>query len=117
VCPLDGINGGAAFIVPEKRPKAGSSQSAINPPHALYAVGNGIGSIVKGTLPLSLFGPTRYPVLMGKLALPILCAISLSPYVGALVLQLGSVRATLMLLDGSAATNFALVAILFFLRA
>ncbi len=51
---------------------------------ALYAGGNGIGSIAKGTLPMALFGPARYPVLVGKLALPILCAMSLSPYLGAL---------------------------------
>ena len=38
----------------------------------LYAAGNGIGSIAKGTLPLALFGPARYPVLMGRLGLPIM---------------------------------------------
>jgi MFS family permease len=79
----------------------------------LYAAGNGIGSIARGTLPLALFGPTRYPVLMGKLALPILCAMSLAPYVGALTLQLGGVQAALTLLNGLAATNVALIAILF----
>jgi MFS family permease len=40
----------------------------------LYAAGNGIGSIAKGTLPLALFRPTRYPVLMGRLGLPIMIA-------------------------------------------
>jgi MFS family permease len=79
----------------------------------LYAAGNGIGSIAKGTLPMSLFGPARYPALMGRLALPILCAMSLAPYVGAWALQLGGVRAALILLDGLAAANVGLVAILF----
>jgi hypothetical protein len=50
---------------------------------------------------------------MGKLALPILCAMSLAPYVGALTLQLGGVQAALTLLNGLAATNVALIAILF----
>jgi MFS family permease len=81
----------------------------------LYAAGNGIGSIAKGTLPMVLFGPTRYPVLIGKLALPILCAMSLAPYIGALTFQLGGVRAALTLLNGLAITNVALIIILFWL--
>ena len=79
---------------------------------ALYAGGNGIGSIAKGTLPMALFGPARYPVLVGKLALPILCAMSLSPYLGALALQLGGVKATLVFVSGLALLNVALVFVL-----
>ena len=79
---------------------------------ALYAGGNGIGSIAKGTLPMALFGPARYPVLVGKLALPILGAMSLSPYLGALALQLGGVKATLMFVSGLALLNVALVLVL-----
>ncbi len=82
---------------------------------ALYAAGNGIGSIAKGTLPLALFGPARYPALAGRLALPVLIAMSLSPYVGALSFQLGGVRSALTLLVAIAATNLALVAALFIL--
>ena len=44
-----------------------------------YGAGNGIGSIARGTLPLALFGPERYATLMGRLALPILLAMALSP--------------------------------------
>ncbi|HMK81277.1 MAG TPA: MFS transporter [Xanthobacteraceae bacterium] len=51
----------------------------------LYGAGNGIGSIARGTLPLALFGPQRYPVLMGRLALPLLVAMAISPYLGGLV--------------------------------
>jgi len=78
----------------------------------LYAAGNGIGSIAKGTLPMALFGPARYPVLVGKLALPILCAMSLSPYLGALALQHGGVKATLVFVSGLALLNVALVFVL-----
>jgi predicted MFS family arabinose efflux permease len=78
----------------------------------LYAAGNGIGSIAKGTLPMALFGPARYPVLVGKLALPILCAMSLSPYLGALALQHGGVKATLAFVSGLALLNVALVFVL-----
>jgi MFS family permease len=80
---------------------------------ALYAAGNGIGSIAKGTLPMALFGAARYPVLVGKLALPILCAMALAPYLGALCLQLGGVKATMAFVSGLALINIALVGVLF----
>jgi MFS family permease len=80
---------------------------------ALYAAGNGIGSIAKGTLPMALFGAARYPVLVGKLALPILCAMALAPYLGALCLQLGGVKATIAFVSGLALINIALVGVLF----
>jgi predicted MFS family arabinose efflux permease len=82
---------------------------------ALYAGGNGIGSIAKGTLPMALFGPARYPVLVGKLALPILCAMALSPYLGALALQFGGVKATIAFVSALALSNVALVGVLFVL--
>ena len=36
----------------------------------LYGAGYGISWIGRGTLPLALFGPVRFPRLMGKLAFP-----------------------------------------------
>jgi predicted MFS family arabinose efflux permease len=81
----------------------------------LYGAGNGIGSIAKGTLPLALFGPVRYPVLMGHLALPIMVAMALSPYVGAVAFQHGGATWAFALLFGLAFANVALVAILWVL--
>jgi MFS family permease len=80
---------------------------------AIYAAGNGIGSIAKGTLPLALFGSARYPALAGRIARPVLVAMSLAPYVGAWSFQVGGVKATLTLLAVLALTNVALVAALF----
>lgn len=40
----------------------------------LYGASNGILTISRGAVPLALFGPKGYPVLMGRLALPILLA-------------------------------------------
>ena len=77
-----------------------------------YGAGNGIGLVARGTLPLALFGPERYPVLMGRLALPLLLAMALSPYVGALAFKAGSADLTLAILFGLAATNVILVLIL-----
>jgi predicted MFS family arabinose efflux permease len=81
----------------------------------LYAAGNGIGSIAKGTLPLALFGPARYPALTGRLALPIMVAMALSPYLGALVFQHGGATWTFALLLGLASANMVLVATLWML--
>ncbi|KMO22823.1 MFS transporter [Methylobacterium indicum] len=52
----------------------------------LYGGGNGIYSIARGTVPLALFGPVRYPVVVGRLARPGLVAQALAPPAGAFVL-------------------------------
>ena len=81
----------------------------------LYAAGNGIGSIAKGTLPLALFGSVRYPALMGRLALPIMIAMALSPYAGAVTFQHGGATWTFALLLSLAFANVTLVGILWVL--
>ncbi|KST60031.1 MFS transporter [Methylobacterium sp. GXS13] len=55
----------------------------------LYGAGNGIYSIARGAVPLALFGPVRYPVLIGRLALRGLIAQALAPALGALALAYG----------------------------
>ena len=77
-----------------------------------YGAGNGIGSVARGTLPLTLFGAERYPALMGRLAFPILMAMALSPYAGALAFRTGGASFTLAILFGLAATNVVLVLVL-----
>lgn len=54
-----------------------------------YGAGNGISSIVRGAVPLVLFGPSRYAVLMGRLGLPILIGMAAAPTAGALLLDAG----------------------------
>lgn len=54
-----------------------------------YGAGNGISSIVRGAVPLVLFGPARYAVLMGRLGLPILIGMAAAPTAGALLLETG----------------------------
>jgi hypothetical protein len=77
-----------------------------------YGAGNGIGSVARGTLPLTLFGPERYAALIGRLAFPILMAMALSPYAGALAFRAGRATFTLAILFGLAATNVILVLVL-----
>jgi len=53
----------------------------------LYGGGIGLRSIVRGTLPLALFGAGGYASLMGRLAFPMLVAQAAAPLVGAVLLQ------------------------------
>ena len=77
---------------------------------ALYGAGNGIWSIAKGTVPLAIFGPARYPVMMGQLAMPGLIAQSAAPFIGAVVLEHGGAQWTVALLVALALANVALIA-------
>jgi predicted MFS family arabinose efflux permease len=74
----------------------------------LYGAGNGIGTVARGSLPLAAFGAERYPVLMGRLALPILIAMAVSPYLGGLAFQRGGADWTFALLAGLALANVVL---------
>jgi hypothetical protein len=53
----------------------------------LYGGGIGLRSIVRGTLPLALFGADGYASLMGRLAFPMLMAQAAAPSAGAVLLQ------------------------------
>ena len=52
----------------------------------IYGGGNGIYSIARGTVPLALFGPERYPPLVGRLARVGLIAQALAPPAGAFLI-------------------------------
>lgn len=52
----------------------------------LYGAGVGIMTIAKGTLPLAVFGASRYPIVVGRLALPSLIAQAIAPAIAALLL-------------------------------
>ena len=74
----------------------------------LYGAGNGIGTVARGALPLAAFGADRYPVLMGRLALPILIAMAVSPYLGGLAFQRGGADAVFAIIMVLGLTNVAL---------
>jgi hypothetical protein len=48
----------------------------------VYGIGNGIRSIVRGTLPLALFGAQVFPVVLGRIARPTIIAQALTPVAG-----------------------------------
>jgi hypothetical protein len=64
----------------------GGAAAAI-PAVVLFAAGYGVSWVARGTLPLAVFGPQRYPVIIGRLALPSLIAQALAPAAGALALD------------------------------
>jgi predicted MFS family arabinose efflux permease len=78
----------------------------------LYGTGSGIRSIVRGTVPLALFGRNGYARLMGKLAMPSLVAQAAVPALGGLLIARAGVGVTLWLLVGAAALNIVPAALL-----
>jgi MFS family permease len=52
----------------------------------IYGGGIGLRSIVRGTLPLALFGPVGYPSLIGRLAFPMLLGQAAGPSAAAVLL-------------------------------
>jgi predicted MFS family arabinose efflux permease len=77
----------------------------------LYGGGYGVTWIGRGTLPLALFGPARFPRLMGKLAFPSLIVQALAPSAGAYLIETTGTGATLGLLTGLALLNVLLIAL------
>ncbi|MGO8915096.1 MAG: MFS transporter [Stellaceae bacterium] len=74
----------------------------------IYGLGNGVRTIVKGTLPLVLFGAEGYATLIGRLGLPTLIAQAAGPALGAFVLTRYGVMPTLVMLAVLALANLVL---------
>ena len=53
---------------------------------ALYGAGIGLESIARGAMPLAIFGPVRYPIIMGRVAMPSLIAQAAAPSIGSISL-------------------------------
>jgi len=78
----------------------------------IYGGGYGVSWIGRGTLPLALFGPLRFPRLMGKLALPSLIVQALAPSAGAFAIETYGADATIGVLTVLALLNVALIGLL-----
>ena len=81
----------------------------------LYGAGYGISWVGRGTLPLALFGPVRFPRLMGKLAFPSLIIQALAPSAGALLLEAKGAQTTIGVLTIFAIINVVLIGLLWWL--
>ncbi len=86
--------------------------SVLVPAIILYGAGYGISWIGRGTLPLALFGPIRFPRLMGKLAFPSLIVQALAPSAGALLIEASGADVTIGVLTGLALINVLLIGLL-----
>ncbi|MFD1702613.1 MFS transporter [Methylopila henanensis] len=71
----------------------------------LYAAGNGVWSIARGTVPLALFGAERYAVVMGRLAAPNLVVQAAAPFAAGFVFSAAGTDTTLGVLAMLAVTN------------
>jgi len=78
----------------------------------LYGAGYGVSWIGRGTLPLALFGPQRFPRLMGKLAFPSLIVQALAPSAGALAVEASGADITIGALTLLALINVLLIGLL-----
>ena len=78
----------------------------------LYGAGYGISWIGRGTLPLALFGPLRFPRLMGKLAFPSLIVQAAAPSAGAWLIDASGANVTIGLLTVLALINVVLIGVL-----
>lgn len=72
---------------------------------AVYGAGNGLTSIVRGTLPLALFGAEGYATLMGRLGRPLLIAFAAAPFLAAVVLDRYGTAATIGAMVGVTSVN------------
>jgi MFS family permease len=75
----------------------------------LYGMGSGLRSIVRGTVPLALFGREGYAILMGRLSVPTLLATAAAPMLGVWLLDAFGAEGTLLVLCLAGVVNLALV--------
>ena len=81
----------------------------------LFGGGYGVSWIARGTLPLAVFGPDRFPRVMGLIAFPSLIAQALAPLLGASMLTAFGPSATLVAILAAAAVNLLVVVAIFML--
>ena len=82
----------------------------------LYGAGVGVSYIVRGTLPLALFGPVGYATLMGRLALPSLVSQALAPWAAVVAFTHAGLYASLLGLFLIATANLGLLGLIALLR-
>ncbi len=81
----------------------------------LYGAGIGLESIARGAMPLAIFGPDRYPIIMGRIAMPSLIAQAAAPSIGAALIDAGGADGAMAVFTAAAAGNVLLAMGLAFL--
>jgi predicted MFS family arabinose efflux permease len=73
---------------------------------ALYGIGNGVMTIVRGALPAELYGRTAYGAISGAMATPVQIAVAAGPFVASLLYSVGNgYPGTLLALAGISAAG------------
>ena len=85
-----------------------NGMSAVGVALVVYGAGNGLISIARGTVPLAIFGPEIYPVMVGRLALPSLVTQALTPSIGTILLERTGASSTLTILSAAVLAAFLL---------
>lgn len=75
----------------------------------IFGMGNGMRSILRGTLPMAIFGHQNYAEILGKLARLPLIAQAITPFIGGIVIQLFGVSVFLYALCILAFINIFLI--------
>lgn len=78
----------------------------------LFGLGNGMRSILRGTLPLHVFGKEGYPVIIGRLGRLPLIAQAFAPFAGGLLIAQGGVTAFLVTCASLAGINLIAIALI-----
>ncbi|MFP3671072.1 hypothetical protein SB717_38980, partial [Priestia sp. SIMBA_032] len=60
---------------------------SIIPGIILFGIGNGLRSVLRGTLPLSIFGRENYAIIIGRLGRMPMLAQAFAPFIGGLLIQ------------------------------
>ena len=78
----------------------------------VYSAGNGLRSIVRGTLPLAILKPQEFALVMGKIARPSLVAQALTPFIFGMLFEMAGSKGVLAVLALVAGVSVILTAIL-----
>lgn len=78
----------------------------------LYGCANGLMTIVRGALPLAVFGSRGYGELLGTVAAPALAVAAIAPVVFSALLERSGAQAGLLLLAGLSGGSFAAISML-----
>ncbi|MSO65933.1 MAG: MFS transporter [Alphaproteobacteria bacterium] len=79
----------------------------------LYGTGNGLATIIRGTIPLALFGSAGYGQTVGRLVAPSFALSALAPLLFALVLEEGGSIAGILLAGSVSLVALAAILVLF----
>ena len=77
-----------------------SAATLAGPALIAFGAGVGIGVLARGTVPLFIFGPSLYPSIVGKVAMPAMISQALAPSIAAVIIDWWGSKILLYCLSG-----------------